>query len=133
MADIGAIREGIRANLDTIPSLRTSAFLPGQINTPHAIVLAPSIAFDSTMQRGSDEYQVPVVVLISQAYNRAAEQQLDDLNDGSANSVKAAIEADVSLGGAADTVRVVSMDQPGEIEVAGVAYYGARYTVEVVA
>jgi hypothetical protein len=48
------------------------------------------------------------------------------------NSVKAAIEADRTLGGAADTCRVTSMRNYQQVSVGETVYLGVEFEVEVV-
>lgn len=134
MASVTSVREGLDARLATITGLRHSAFAPGQVNEPHAFVIPdePAITFDETMARGSDQMHMVIVLLVTKALDRTAQALLDAYLAGSgAQSVKAAIEGDVTLGGAADWTVVTGVPFYGPLEYNGVTYLGARFSVEV--
>ena len=50
-----------------------------------------------------------------------------------ASSVKAQVESDVSLGGAANSVRVIECKEVGLYNINNIDYLGAEFTVEVIA
>lgn len=136
MASVSAIRDGLRSRLATISGLRVPDRPPGEVSTPAAIVTGPAINYDSTMARGSDDFTFTVTLLVSRAWDRAAEQQLDGYLAGSGStSVKQVLEATpAGLGvSGVDFVRVVSTTEPDSIEVGTIAYLGVLITVEVTA
>lgn len=135
MASLSSIRAGLKANLATISGLRTFDTVPDQVPVPCAVVGGPErIDFDATMGRGIDRYTIPIRVYVSRASERAGQASLDAFLAGSgASSVKAAIESDKDLGGAADTTRCVAMREYGIYEVNGVAYLGFEVVVDVLA
>lgn len=134
MASVSGIRDGLKTRLATIIGLRAHDTAPGQVQPPAAIVTPGTIQFDSTMARGADDFTFVITLLVSAAVDRTAQDALDAYLAGSgAKSVKAAVEADVSLGGAAHFARVVGVNQYGLIEYGGVQYLGAEFLVQVTA
>lgn len=134
MATVPQLRDALKAALATIAGLRASDTVLDSITPPIAVVGPPGIAYDLAMARGADRYTFPVRVYASKASEKAGQDKLDGyLSKEGALSIKAALEADPSLGGVAQSVRVVSAQGYGVYEVAGVAYVGAEFTVDVIA
>jgi hypothetical protein len=135
MADISTIASGLAAALATIPKLRTQAEILDTVPVPCAIVGPPSsIEYDEVMARGADVYTFTVRVLVARASERSAQRALSGYASGSgAQSVKAALESDPTLGGVADTVRVMSANGIGVYAYGDVDYLGLEFTTEVVA
>ena len=132
MSDIDAIRKGIAANLATIPGLRTSDYWRDNPRPPIAMVLPDTIDYDLNANRGADEFTFIVSVLVGRADDRAAQRNADRYIVGP-DSVKAAIESDRTLGGAANTCRVVRMRSYSQTAIGEVIYLEVQFEVEVVA
>jgi hypothetical protein len=136
MALLTSIRDGLKTNLETISGLTAYEYVPDWIEPPIALV-APinSLNYDSTMARGADTYEIPVIVYISRVDAQLSQDTVDGyLASSGATSVKAAIESDPTLGGAAMSVRVVSATDYGEYEVTqGTSFLGVTFNVEVIA
>lgn len=159
MADLAAVRAALATALTGIDGLRTYAYIPDSVNVPAAIVGPPAIAFDKAYRRGLDVVRVPLRIYVCRASDRLAQARLDAffetepaearlvdddevyfIADGgdfidlgfTPVSVKTAIEADLSLGGVAHSVRVVSAQGYGAYTIAGIDYMGAEWTVEVI-
>jgi hypothetical protein len=131
MADVAAIRTGLRTRLATISGLRTPLGFD-KVETPAAQVGEVEIEYDKTMGRGLDELTFKIRVYASRADDRSGQDKLDGYLKGSGStSVKAAIEGDRTLGGTAQTLRVTGVSGYGVYEVAGMAYVGAEFTVTV--
>lgn len=134
MATLTELRTGLAARLATISGLRTSATIPDQVNPPVAIVSVDSIAYDQSHARGLDEYGFTVTVVGPRIAERAAQNALDAyLAPTGAKSVKAAIEADRTLGGYAQTSRVTDMTGIAPVTVGDASYITATFTVVVYA
>lgn len=142
MASMVALRDGLKVRLQTISGLRVFDWHTGEVSTPAAVILpgnpnqsgTNAITFDATMGRGSDDYVFTVVLLVSNAHDRTAADNLDAYLAGSgSSSVKAAIEGDGTLGGAAHFARVQSVREYGVITYGNVPYLGAQFVVEVTA
>ena len=136
MATFTAIRDGIKTRLETITGVTVYDTVPDYLDPPAAIV-APltSLDYDATMGRGADTYQIPVIFYIQRVDAATAQDSLDTfLQASGSDSVKAAIEGDITLGGAAMSVRVVSASDYGEYEVSqGTSYLGVTFNLEVIA
>lgn len=132
MGSISDVRAGLKTRLDTITGLNAYALVPMTPNVPAAIVEPRGIDFDASTARGSDMAQFDVVVLVAESITELAQTQLDLYLAGSgAQSVKAAIEAEPTLGGAADWTRVTGVSAYGDIQYSGKLYLGARFAVSV--
>lgn len=135
MTDVAAIRTALAAaiaGMATTPKINAKGYLSDSITPPWAAVQPDSIDYDVTFRRGYDEIALIVRVYASRSDDRAGQAFLDSLLVGSgATSVKTAIEADRTLGGVAETLRVTAMRNYGVYEVAGVAYLGAEFAVTV--
>ena len=131
---IGACMDGLGARLSTIADLRIYDHPADAVAVPAAVVLFPeTLTYDATMARGADRADFQVIVLVGKVSDRVARDKLAlYLNGTGARSVKTVVEADRTLGGAADTARVAT----GTVEtftVGGADYLGARFTVDVIA
>lgn len=131
MATVSAIRAGIATNLTAIEGLRVSATMLDAPRPPVAMVYPDSIEFDLNANRGADTFIFTIFVLVGRADDRAAQNRLDGFVSGP-SSVKNAIESDRTLGGAADTCRVVSMNNYAQITIGDTVYLGVEFQVEVV-
>lgn len=132
MGSISDVRTGLKNRLATISGLNAYALVPMTPNMPAALVTPRSINFDTSMTRGSDRLIFDVTLLVTDSITDLAQSQLDPYLSGSGSqSVKAAIEAESTLGGAADWSRVTEVSAYGDIPYSGKLYLGARFTVEV--
>jgi len=135
MATFSAIRSGLKTRLETISGLMVYDYVPDFIDPP-TVLIAPfnTLNFDSTMQRGSDTYEIPIILYVSKVDAETGQDNLDSfLAASGSNSVKAAIEADTTLGGAAMSVRVINATGYGEYEVTqGTSFLGVTFNVEVI-
>lgn len=134
--NLSAVMDGLGVRLATIPGLRVKDYPADSAAPPAAIVSWPTVLeFDSTMGRGIDRCVIPVLVLVGRVSDRASRDALALYLAGTgASSIKAAVEADKSLGGAAQSVRVMGGSPPAEeVMIGAVSYLGARLDVEVYA
>lgn len=113
MATLSAIREGLRANLASLDlggysALQVSAYGLSNPTPPCVQVIGPDeITYDRAMQRGHDDWVILVQAFTGLVTDRGAQELLDRLLESSgSSSVKAAIESDRTLGGAAQFCRV---------------------------
>lgn len=126
-----AVREGLKTNLETIKGLRVYELIPTPAIAPAAIVGQLDFTFDLNNARGLDQANLDVVVLVQRLSERTGQMDLDKYLAGSGDySIKAAIESDLTLGGACNTLRVTSAEAgtyaSGEIE-----YLSYRYRLTV--
>lgn len=135
MADIASIIDGLAANLGTVDKLRVQGEILDTVPIPCAIVGPPTaVNYDAVMARGADTYTFTVRVLVARASERSAQRSLFGYTSGTgAQSIKAAIESDRTLGGAADSVRVTSAGNIGIYGYGEADYLGIEFAVEVIA
>ena len=134
MANIANIRNGIATNLGTITGLRTSAWVPDNINPPIAIVRPESVAYDTAFQRGLDQLEFVVLTIVGRVDERTAQSRLDAYCDTTGtSSIKRAIESDRTLGGAVSDLRVTEMRNYTSITIGDVTYLAAEFVVQVYA
>lgn len=126
---IATLRAGLADALRDIKGLRTSSYFPDLINPPMGIVDTVRVDFDSALNRGSDEIIFDVLVVVNRTSERAAQQELDAL----VPQVKAAIQADSSLGGACDDLIVTSMNGYAPLAIGESNYLAATFAVRVIA
>lgn len=143
---IVGIKNGLKTRLETIPSFgdgRIYHYVPDTQEAP-SVTIVPgtfipgdtkaALQFDSSFGRGSDEYVFTLAVVVSRTVDRAAADQLDKfLAPSGAESIKAAIEADPTLGGAAHFAHVDRVVQYGALVWNGMSFFGAQIVVEVTA
>jgi hypothetical protein len=135
MASLSSIRSGIATNLENISSLTVFGFVPDSIEPPTAVVgVVDNIEYDTSMSRGADTYSIPVFLYVSRVDAQDAQDTLDAfLASSGSSSVKTQIESDVTLGGVANSARVVEADNYGVYSINNIDYLGCEFTVEVIA
>ena len=134
MASITNIRTGLATRLATITGLRTSATMPDLPNPPVAIVIPDNISFDDTFQRGMDTLTFRIFLVVGRADERTAQNSLDGFCATSgASSIKAAVEGDRTLGGAAFDCRVTNMRSYGSVLISETTYLSCEFVVLVYA
>lgn len=129
-ATISELRSGIANNIRNIGGLRVFEEIPDNPSPPVAIVMLNNISYHRAMQNGLTEYQFVVQVIVGRAAERNAQRYLDLYCDvAGASSVKAAVELDRTLSGAAQDVVVMAMPNVGSIIVNDQTYLAADFTV----
>ena len=125
------IRVGLAANLSTVAPLngRVSAYYPDNINPPMGIVDTVRVDFDSAFNRGSDEILIDVMVVVRRDSERVAQAELDAL----VPLVKAALQSDLTLGGACYDLIVTAMNGYTPLVTDESTYLAAVFAVRVIA
>ena len=105
------------------------------IEPPTAIVgVMERINYDSTLQRGSDKYEIPLFVYVSRVDAQDSQETLDGyLQSSGSSSIKAQVESDTTLNGEAQSVRVVEARDYGVYNINNIEYLGVEFLVEVIA
>ena len=125
------VRAGLGTALDTITGLRVFDYVPDSLSPPAAVVEPLEVDYDEAMRRGLDFYRAFILVIVGRMSDRSSQDRLDAYVAGSgASSVKAALEADKSLGGACSTLQVTSA-RPREVVVSGVNMIAYRFEVSI--
>mgnify|MGYP006908217833 CR=1 FL=1 len=135
MASLTSIRNGLSTNLQNITTLNVFGFVPDSIEPPTAVVgVVENVEYDSTLQRGADNYTIPIFLYVSRVDAQDSQETLDGfLASTGTNSIKVQVESDQTLGGSAQSCRVVEADNYGVYNVNNIDYLGVEFTVEVVA
>lgn len=133
MAVLSDVRTALAAAIDNVPGLRALAQMSGQIDPPVAVVVpapGPFISYSETFELNVADIALEVILLVSYADERAGQLLLDGyLSATGAQSVRAAITADPTLGSVVDYAVLTEASDYGLIEWAGVQYLGARLAV----
>jgi hypothetical protein len=125
------VRKGLKANLEAIPGMRIYELIPTPAVAPAAIVGQLDFTFDLNNARGLDQANLDVVVLVQRFSERSGQNDLDKYLAGSGDySIKAAIESDLTLGGACSTLRVTAA-QAGTYSSGDIEFLSYRYNLTV--
>ena len=130
------VRTNLKTALSTITGMRVFDYVPDSTNIPtnnaFAIVGQLSMNYDYTLNRGFDSASCQIIVVVGRMSERDGQSRLDGLLASSGStSIKAAVEVDKTLGGAVQTLRVVSAS-PGTITSANIDYLSYQYSVELI-
>jgi hypothetical protein len=130
---IAAIREGLAANIATIPNLRVSAEIPDNPSPPISIIALTGASYDLDFNRGMTLYNFTVTLIVGRVAERDAQRKLDAFIGNGERSLKTAIESDRQLGGAAFDCRVSELSTLGGVTINEVTYVAADFAVQVFA
>jgi hypothetical protein len=134
MASITDLRAGLATRLGTISGLRTTTETPDTISPPIAIINVANVNYDRAFQRGLDEYNFVITVIVGRVGERSAQRLLDSyVSPVAPSSVKLAIELDRTLGGKCDSLRVTDMRNYGSLVIGEITYLAAEFNVVVYA
>lgn len=132
---IAQIRDGIRDAVDGISStnLRAVGYVFEKIQPPMAVVAFDGMDYDLVMGRGADTYRFLVTVYAGRTSEEAAQKFLDLLCEPSGTgSLKTVVEADATLAGFVDYVRVVSVSGVQVASVGATEFLLVEFSLEVV-
>jgi len=130
-ATITEVKTGLANRLATIPGLRTYAYQPDQLNAPMAYSNLNSITYHRTFG-GMTEMEYTVTVIVARATERTAEASVDGFTAYSGTtSVRAAIEADRTLGGVVDDLIVESATGIQSVSANDTEYLSVDFVVRV--
>jgi hypothetical protein len=135
LPEVGAIREALAATLSTVIGIQVSPWMLGNPLPPTAHIFPGPVDYHQAMQNGHSNWELTVQVLVPNVSDIGSQQQMDGFlaTDG-ALSVKAALESERTLGGAVDTLQVVSTTGYKVFDLpSGSEALGADWTVRVFA
>lgn len=133
MSKIKDIRAALAAAM-VMDGLSTEAYVRDNADVPVAMISGPDIEYDKTFGRGHDDYTFGVIVLVQRTADEEGQAQLDAYIDPyGTSSLKAAIEADSTLGGVVEDLRVERTQEYGAHEYNGGVYLAAELHVHVMA
>jgi hypothetical protein len=135
VADLQALREGLAANLATIPDLQVSPYFVSNPSFPSAYIRVGPTVFDRTIEGTTYDLVLFVRILVAAFGDIGPRVNLDEyLSATGPRSVKQAVESDSTLGGACDDLRLAGSE--GEQEYTfddRPSALGAEFRVEIVA
>ena len=128
-------KDGLKAAIQTVPGLRAFDYQPDQVNPPFAFPTLDEIRYHQTgMGSGGVVMDFTVTLIVSRASERTAQDALDNYTAFSgAQSVRAAIEADRTLGGVCDDLIVGSASNFTNIDANDTLYLAMDFKVTVYA
>jgi hypothetical protein len=135
VADPSAIRAALAAVLGRVTGIRTVPDFQSQVVPPIAVVMPQRrqiLKFDTL--GGGVSYLLYAQLLVAFNVDSAGQAALDAfLSTEGASSIDAAVRADPTLGGAADSCNLDMVGGYGPIEWAGQTYLGAQAMFTVMA
>lgn len=130
MALVSELRDGLKANLATVPGLRTADTVPDNPQPPQAIVIPQSVQFDQTFHRGMTQYTFSILLVVNRVSERTAQNSMDTyISSTGTNSIKLAVESDKTLGGKAYDVRLSEVRSYGDTVIGEINYLTAEFVV----
>lgn len=104
-ATVNQVATGLATALGTISGLRTYAYQPEQLNPPFAYPTLDRVQYHRAFAGGDVVMDWTITVIVGRYTDRTAHSLLDSyLSYSGASSVRAAIEADRTLGGVCQTL-----------------------------
>ena len=131
--DLNAAMDALGVRLRTIAGLRVYDYPPDTVAVPAAVIAYPDLEYDQTYAAGADRATFAVHVLAGKVSDRASRDSIGAyVARAGASSVKTTLEADPTLAGAVDSLRVRGVSF-STMTVAALEYLAATFDVEVVA
>lgn len=123
------VREALADSLDAVEGLRGHPYTPGQLQGRDAVVIEVNVDFDASMQRGSDEMNVVVRLLIGGDL-RTAQQRMSDL----VYKVRERLWTDNTLDDTVSDARLHRKrgDSEGQIDVGGSTFAVVDLEVQII-
>lgn len=135
MAGLEAIRDAIKTTIETaITTLHCYDTVPDSANVLPAVVVIPfSTDFEIAMGRGTDSYEIDLLVLVSTSDMDIQQDSLDAYVSGfGSSSIRQVIFNNKTLGLTSTNAHVSEMLEYGmRFEAAGYPHIGARLRMKV--
>ena len=131
-ATISQIADGLKTRLETISGLRAFSYQPEQENPPFGYCELNSVDYHRAYQGGDVVTSWTIYVVVGRYLDRTAGDALDEyLSFSGSKSVRAAIEADPTLGGVCSTLIVRSGADVTTLDDGGAQFLVIQIQVEV--
>lgn len=131
-ATLQQIADGLETRLATITGLRVYDHVPDVFAPPCSFILPGSIDYWGDFSGGNPEVEVVVTVVVGRTSDRAAQKSLYTyMSYSGSSSIRAAIEADRSLGGVCQTLLVERADNIRMLSQGDATYLAVDFTVRV--
>ncbi len=134
MASVAAIADGLKVRLATISGVRAYSYQPEQLNPPFAYPILNGVSYHQTMGMGSavTQFDWSVYVVVGRWVDRVAMTNLDDfLSPTGAKSIRAALEADRTLGGACSDLVVSTSANISALEQDDAEYLQVSFSLTI--
>ena len=134
-ATISQVKDGLKTRIETISGLRAFDYQPDQVNPPFAFPTLDTITYHQTgMASGGVVMNFTVTLVVNRASERTAQDELDKyMSFSGAQSLRAAIEADRTLGGVCDDLIVTNAENLTNIDANDTLYLAVDFKVTVYA
>lgn len=136
MSTVSAIATGLQARLATIDGVRAYSYQPEQLNPPFAYPVLNGVTYHQTMGMGNaiTQYDWTVYVVVGRWVDRVAFTNLDGfLSPVGSSSIRAAIEGDLTLGGACQDLIVASSANISALEQDDAEYLSVSFALTIYA
>lgn len=134
MSELTDIRQGLADALTAaLDGVQVSAYILANPTPPSVSVFPSQVSFHEAMANGMEEWTFTVRALVSLSTDIGAQQLLDGWMGTNGTGVKAALEADRTLGGICDDLIVRSVgNYQSYVLAGGQQVIGADWTVDVI-
>lgn len=133
-ATIGLIASALEMALKTISGLRTTPYLPDTISPPVALVAIEDVTYHGAFGYSDVEHTFTIFLIVGRASDRAGIESMEGfMSNTGTTSVRAALEADPTLGGVVSTLVVEKAGPPVSLNIgtSGAVYLSLPFTVLV--
>ena len=128
------LHAGLAAALAEIPGLRVADHVSENLNPPQAVVQLDQVTYHRAMGGGLSEWRFVVVMVAGRMGDRTGQLTIDGwLSWDGDQSVRAAIEADPTLGGVAHTTKVAQSLAIRPLSIGELTYLTVELNVDVTA
>jgi hypothetical protein len=131
-ATVTQVMDGLKTSLGAISGLRSFSYQPDQLNPPMAFPVLNSVSYHRAFNGGDVVFNCSIFVIVGRYTDRTADALLDlYLSYSGASSIRAAIEADKTLGGICQTLIVNSSAEVTSLNSADAEFLEIQFKVEV--
>lgn len=120
--------------LGTIPGMRVVDYLADTISPPVALVAIDTVDYHGSFGNSDVdvEHLFTVYMVLPRASDRAGIALMESyMSQSGTSSIRAALEADQTLGGVVSTLLVTKSGPPASISINGAEYISLPFSVEV--
>ena len=130
VSSVTSVKQALGTALATISGLRAYDHQPDQVNPPMGWPILDQIEYHGAMGPGLVTHEYRVMIVVGRASERAAQQKLDSYLSYD-SGVRAALEADQTLGGVAQSLIVQSASKISTIDANDGTYLVVEFRVLV--
>jgi hypothetical protein len=131
--DVATIATALGSALSTISGLRVLDYLSDTFTPPAALVGIDTVDFHGAFSDTGDVvHDFTVFVIIARSSERAGIVTLEGfMSQSGTPSIRAALEADRTLGGVVSSLKVTKAGPPASVSINGAEYVSVPFAVEV--